>query len=99
MCGPEARDCHLGWAHRRANPEDTFEEIRTQLFAVKHLIAEATPENAEILMVEGDRSWWSKEMSKETTFAAEVEKTATILMGAGLDKWVVSWLNLSREAR
>lgn len=87
----------MGFAHRRANPEETEGEIRRDLFAVKVLIGESTPADSELLMAESDRSWWREGLGSEATFASEVEKRAEVFRRGGLDRWVRSWVEYSRE--
>ena len=97
LCGTLARDCHKGFAHREANPEETEGEIRRDLFAVKYIIGEAKLDDTEILMRETDRSWWTKDLPRGITFADWVDRRANDFWKGGLDRWVKSWITYSRE--
>lgn len=91
LCGALDRDCHLGWAHRRGNPKESFGRIRIREFAVKFLIGEIKPQEAEKLMRDTGRDWWDESLGRAATVASEVIRLAEEMSVGGLEYWVRSW--------
>jgi len=96
LCSARERNCHLGWAHRRDNPEESFGRIRIREFAVKFLIGEAKLKDADYLMRDTGRDWWDESLGAEATVKSEVTRLAEEMSLGGLEYWVRSW-NTIRE--